>query len=213
MNSVIKRTVAIILAGVFILACSAGLSAEAANGKKRAKREVDPARIAAKMSEVYGVSQIALLKHHAGGMTFRDLQRAANFAGMSGKSLDEVVELKKGDKTWKEVAQSLNITKEQRKAQRQKIVVARIQQRTGVEKQTAQALLQQGHKLRDVAIASTLAKQSGKSINDVIALKTQDSKWRKIGTDLGLDEKQATRAIKQARFLMSTRYHHGHPRQ
>lgn len=211
MSSLAQKTIAIVLAGVFILASAASLSVEAAaGGKLKHKKEVNPARVTARMSEVYGVSQVALLKYHAGGMKFSELQRAAYFASISGKSLDEVIALKGDDKTWKDVSQTLNISKEQHKAQRQKLFAARLQQRTGIAKETSLAMLQEGCKLRDVAMAGVLAKHSGKSASEVINMKQNDRKWRDVATELGMDKQQFSKALKQTKSLLPHRHHRSH---
>lgn len=207
MNNLLKKVIAAAIAGVFILAGAAGMAAGAGSGGERGKRQPDPARVTAQMSELYGVSQLALLKHQAGGMKYRELRRAAYFASISGKSLDEVIALKAEHKNWKSVSQALAITKEQHKAHSQQLFAARLQLRNGTPKETSLALIQAGNKLRDVAIASALAKESGKPVNDVIAMKAKDVKWRKVGADLGLDKKQISKSLKKARLFMGGRHY------
>jgi hypothetical protein len=214
MSSLVKKSIVIALAGLFILASAASLSVEAAaGGKLNHKKEIDPARVTARMSEVYGVSQLALLKYHEGGMNFKELHRAAYFAGISGKSLDEVIALKADSKTWRNVSQTLKISKEQHKAQRQKLFAARLQQRTGVAKETSLVLLQEGRKSRDVAMAGILAKHSGKSAIEVINMKKPDGKWREVATELGMDKQQYRKALKQTRALLPHHRHHGCKKQ
>ena len=198
----IKKLVAVVLAGVFLLTGAAGMTAEAAGGKVMCHKVPDPARVTAWMSETYGVSQVALLKHYAGGMKLRDLQRAAYYAAVSGKTLDEIITLKNDKQTWREVGRSLAITKEQHKALRQKLFAGRLQQRTGVLKESSLALLQSGKKMRDVAVAGFLAKHSGKKLEDIIALKTKDKKWRAVGAELGIEQEQAAKVMKQAKQFM-----------
>ena len=206
MSSMVKKAVAVFLAGAFILVGFVNMTAEAGTVRERPKRQLEPARVAAHLSEIYGVSQISLLKHHAGGLSFRELRRAAYFTAVSGKSLDEVIALKTEHKDWKSVSRTLAITKEQHKAQRQQLLAARLQLKDGTSKETSLALIQSGSKLRDVVIASAMAKESGKSINEVIAMKTEDVKWRKVGADLGLDKKQITKSVKKARIFMGGRH-------
>lgn len=207
MAFITKKFIAAALAGVFILAGAATLSAEAAgNAKHDRKREINPAKVTERMSELFGVSQLSLLKHHAGGMKFRDLNRAAYLADISGKSLDEIIAMKDADTSWREVGKTLNITKEQRKAERQKLFAARMQIRTGVPKETSLSLIQDGYKLRQVAIAGALAKQSGRPVTEVIKLKTNENKWRDVATTLGVDKDTFSKSLKQAKSMMR----HGH---
>ncbi|MEN6568327.1 MAG: hypothetical protein ABFC57_18745 [Veillonellales bacterium] len=192
-----KKALAGILAGTFILAgASAPFLVNAAEYNDRdsspAYRQCQhqkptPEQMAQRLSEDLGVSQDSILQYQAKGMNFRDISRVAFLANASGKSMDEVISYKTTDNTWRDVAEKLDITKEQIKAARQSITAARLNAKLGMDKEAVLDLLQQGYHPRDIAMANELAQNTGSSINDVLNEKKINNTWRDVAGNLGVD--------------------------
>lgn len=192
-----KKALAGVLAGAFILAgAAAPFIVSAAEYNERDNRPAcqqgqhqkpTPEQMAQRLSEDFGVSQDSILQYQAKGMNFRDISRAAFLANASGKSMDEVISYKTADNTWRDVAGTLGITKEQMKAARQNIVAIRLNAKLGMDKEAALELLQQGYHPRDIAMANELAQNTGSSINDVLNEKKINNTWRDVANNLGVD--------------------------
>ncbi|MBR2214898.1 MAG: Tat pathway signal sequence domain protein [Selenomonadaceae bacterium] len=60
----------------------------------------------------------------------------------------------------------------------------------GVAESDVLNALEQGADVREVGHAAMLAKISGKSLSDVLSLKTQDNSWRDVEEGLGIDQAQ-----------------------
>ena len=61
----------------------------------------------------------------------------------------------------------------------------------GIDKATVLDHYNNGVKFRDIGRAAFLAKASGKTLDDVLALKTADNKWRDVAKTLGITKEQA----------------------
>lgn len=67
----------------------------------------------------------------------------------------------------------------------------------GIDKAAILAHYNNGVKFRDIGHAAFLAKATGKSLDDVLALKTDDNKWRDVVKSLGVTREQV-KATRQA---------------
>ncbi len=201
-----KKTIAAIAVSAFILAGAAVpfvVQADRAEDQRPAygQHRIDPDKATARLSETYGIDQATLLKYYNDGVPLRNLNRAAFLAQASGKSLDEVLALKTADNNWRDVANTLNITKEQFKATRNTLMSNRLSAKLGLDKEATYALFDQGYHPRDVAMAGLLAQDTGKSMNDILALKKINNTWMDVATTLGVDRdtvKQDFRKMHQA---------------
>jgi len=204
MRLVSKKTVAAIVLGVFVLTGAAipFIAQAEQGGKERSAfghRQFDPEKAAARMAEDYGISKEAILAHNQNGVSFRDLNRAAFLAKASGKSLDDVLALKKSDNTWRDVAQTLNISKDQMKATFRSLAADRLNAKLGLDRQETMNLLEQGYRPRDVAIAGVLAQESGKSSQDILAMKKINNAWRDVAQNLGMNDEAFKQSIQKLR--------------
>lgn len=91
-------------------------------------------------------------------------------AKKSGKTVKEIIALKKQDKNWPAVATALGITK----------------QELG-QALAAHRLNEARRKVSDGVFTSLLAKASGKTAQEIHTLKLQDKKWKDVVQSLGLD--------------------------
>jgi len=210
-----KKTIAAIAIGAFILAGIAVpyiAQADRADDQRPAfgQRHVDPDKAASRLSETYGIDKSAVLKYLNDGVPMRNLNRAAFLAQASGKSLDDVLALKTADNSWKDVAKTLNITKEQFKATRNTLLSNRLNAKLGLDKQATFALFDQGYLPRDVAMAGLLAQNTGKSMDDILALKKINNRWSDVATTLGVDHDTLKQDIQQLRQAFPGRGHRHH---
>jgi len=214
MKMLSKKTIAAVVAGTFILAGAASpfiASAAVADSKRPAieHRQADPAKVAQRLSEEFGISQDTILKYNANGMSFRDIGKAAMLANISGQSIDTVISKKTDSNTWKDVAAAMNISDEQIKSARQNRMAGHMSEKLGIDKETILNLLQQGYHPRQIGVANILAKESGKSIQDVLALKTNDNTWEDVADKLGVDKDQFKKDMKEAKGTFP--HHKFHP--
>lgn len=66
----------------------------------------------------------------------------------------------------------------------------RISQHFGVSKEVVLKYQNQGYTFRDLTKAAFLAKASGKSFENVVALKTSDKTWKTVAQELGVTKEQ-----------------------
>ncbi|HWR55632.1 MAG TPA: hypothetical protein VN462_03915 [Negativicutes bacterium] len=135
--------------------------------------------------------------------------RAALLAEASGKSLRDVMVLKKPDISWKDVAVSLGITKEQIKAVYQDIAAIKLRNKLSIPNETALALLRQGYHPRHIAVANILSKKTGKSINDILAMKRINNAWQDVADALGVDDKTFMQDLKELKAVVPHGIGHG----
>jgi len=165
------------------------------------QRHFVPNEIAARIAEQYGTDKATILQYFNNGTSFRDLRRASFLAKAGGKSLSDVLAQKTDDNTWRDVAQQLNITREQMKTMRHTLTADRLNAKLGLDKAAAFNLLEQGYRPRDVAMSNLLAQNTGKSVDSVLSLKKINNTWRDVSTTLGVNEdtlKQDLQKMQQA---------------
>ena len=210
-----KKTIAALVLGAFLVAGAAAPFIVSAAGEHKSRsaahqRQFSPAQAAERLAETYGVSKETVLNQFTSGAKFRDIHRAAFLAKASDKPLDEVLALKKSDNTWKDVAQTLGVTREKAKATRHGLVADRFSAKLGFDRAATLDLLGQGYKPRDIAFAGLLAENTGKPTADVLALKKINNNWRDVAQTLGVSDetlKQDMTKLRQA-FPRHGRGHH-----
>ncbi len=199
-----KTVIAVALGALLIIGAAAPIFAQAQNDQARqakVQRQYDPAKAAAHIANVYGLDQATVLASLNGGASPRDVNRAAFLAKASGKSFEEVLALKKSDNTWRDVARSIGVTREQMKAARQAMTADRLSAKLGLDHGTVAGLLGQGYKARDIAMAGLLAGNTDKTIGSVLDLKKINNTWRDVAASLGVSDdtlKQDMKKMRQA---------------
>lgn len=116
----------------------------------------------------------------------RDIGMAAKLAGLSSKSVEDVLAMKKINNSWRDVAAELGITKEQLKEARNNDIAEQFSTRLHVDKQAVVQLLSQGYHPRDIGMAAKIAGLSGKSIDDVLAMKKTNNSWQDVAGELNI---------------------------
>ncbi len=200
-----KTVIAFALAALLLVTAAAPIFAQAAQSDQarpvKAQHQMDPAKVAARVSETYGVSQDTVLARLNGGASAKDVNAAAFLAKASGKTFDEVLDLKKSDNTWKDVAKTLGVNKDQVKATRQAMAADRLSSKLGLDRGTAVGLLGQGYKTRDIAMAGLLADNTGKTPASILDMKKINNTWHDVAAALGVSDdtlKQDMQKMRQA---------------
>lgn len=184
------------VAGTFIIAGAASpFIVQAAETEKtpsayhqrQEKKQMSPEEAAKRISNTFGIDQSTILNYNNNGMSFKDIGKAAFLAKAGGKSIDSVISKKTADNNWKDVAQSLGITKEQIKAAHQDMAANQLNKRTGIDKKAALNLLKDGYRPHDIGMASQLANATKKPIKDVLSLKKINNTWSDVAKKLGID--------------------------
>lgn len=206
MNRLSKKAVTMIALGAFILLVAAApFAVQAAQGDKSGpgfgQHQFDPDKAADRLAETFGISKASILDQYNKGVKFRDIGRAAFLAKASDKPLDEVLALKTTDNNWRDVAQTLGVTKEKAKETRRTLAADRLSTKLGFDRQATLDLLEQGYRPRDVAVAGLLAQDTGKSSQEILDMKKINNNWRDVAQTLGVSKdtvKQDAQKLRQA---------------
>lgn len=206
MKIVNKKTIAAMVAGTFIIAGAAtpfiAQAAEtqdtpSAYNQTQGKREIDPEKASKRISETFGIDQSVIKNYNSNGMSFRDIGRAAFLAKAGNIPIDTVISKKTADNKWKDVAESLGITKEQIKAAHQDLAATHLNKLTGIDKNAALNLLQEGYHPYDIKMASQLAQATNKPVKNVLALKKINNTWADVAKQLGIDRETFKKDFKE----------------
>lgn len=213
MRLVGKKTVAAFVLGAFLITGAAvPFIAQAAQPDKDRpaleQRKIDPDKAAQRLSETYGLSKDTILARMNDGAGIRDINRAAFLAKASGKTFDEVLALKKSDNTWKDVASTLGVTKEQTKATFNALAADRLNANLGFDRNTVLGLMNEGYKVRDIAVAGLLAENTDKTPASVLELKKINNTWRDVAHTLGVSDETFKQDMQKLRQALGRDGHH-----
>lgn len=221
MKKLSRNTIAAMVAGTFLMAAAAspfivqaaeteqtpaGQHQKGQRGPKAAK--ITPDQAAQRLSDVFGIDKATVLKYNTDGKSFKDISKAAFLAKASGKSIEDIISLKTPTNTWKDVETTMGITKEQIQTARQNMTADRLNKKIGLDKQVTLDLLQQGYQARDIGMASQLAKNTNKPINEVLSMRKINNKWSDVATTLGVDQATFKKDVQELGF--QNRGHRGH---
>ncbi|QDR83370.1 hypothetical protein [Sporomusa termitida] len=195
-----RKAIAAFVVGAFILGgitipliAQAEATTEDRPAHHQKHRKLDPEQTAKRLSTEFGLDESLISKYQQEGKNDKDLYHAAFYAKVSGQSFESVLALKTETNTWKDVADTLGIDKEQAKAVRQELAAKRISLKYGLNQEDIQNLFNQGYQHRDIAMAGLLAKQSNQAIEQVMSMKKVNNTWHDVAAELGIDLK----ALKQ----------------
>ena len=158
-------------------------------------RQLEPDKIAEKIADIFGVDKEEVLKYHDQGVSFIDLSRASFLSKAGSQPLKIVMASKTYDNTWKDVANSLGITKEQKKATRNDIASTMLDKKLHIAKQTSLQLMQQGFRARDIAVTNELAKATGKPLDEILSMRKINNTWHDVAETLGVDDNTFQQSI------------------
>lgn len=210
MNTLTKKRMLGLVAGGVLLAGAISpfvvQAAEQCNFRPPAMghQQMDPDRMAQHIADKFGVSKEEVLAYEKRGVHFKDLNHASLLAKASGKTLKDVMQIKTLDNTWKDVAQSLGVTKEQIKAVHQDMAATNLESKLSIPKQTSLDLMQQGYRSHDIAAANELSKNTSKPISDILSMRKINNTWYDVAQSLGVDED----TFKQDMKDLGVAFHH-----
>lgn len=214
-----RKVIAAMIAGTFIMAAAATpFIVQASEIEKlfagqhqrdQKNHKMSPEQAAERFSAAFGIDQSTILNYNDKGISYKDIGKAAFLANASGKSIDEVLSHKTSDNKWKDVITTMGITKEQMKTARQDMTANRLNKKIGLDKQTTLDLLHDGYQPRDIGMASELAKNTNKPINEVLSLKKINNKWSDVATTLGVDKEIFKKDVRELGYCFKHRGHNG----
>ncbi|HWR40928.1 MAG TPA: hypothetical protein VN611_15660 [Patescibacteria group bacterium] len=206
-----RKTIAGFVAGAFLLvgvAVPMGVQAAAENYPSAFHaRQAQKAQSSQRLAETFGVDAEEVQRYNTQGYSYKALGHASFLAKASGKPLSEVISLKTDNNSWKDVAQTLSITPEQRQAAHRDLTAAQLENRLQIPRQTSMRLLAAGHSGRDIALANLLAQKSTKSIDEVFLLHQSGTNWDYTATALGIDRESWQKDAQQLRSEFKTGTH------
>ena len=121
---------------------------------------------------------------------FRDIGQAAMLAKISGKSFADVLALKTDDKDWRDIEESLGVTREKVRQLRIEMTAKDLSRDGVIDEEGALKLLKDGYEPWDISCASILAEAAGKDIQSVLDLKKINNRWGNVADQLGVDRKE-----------------------
>lgn len=204
MTTMKKRIIAGITAGAILAAGGIGtLSVQAAandgNRDQQCQRtekqgrmqrphmKVDADKAAEHIARNFGVSQSEVKAAIDKQTDFRDIGQAAMLAQISGKSFRDILALKTDGKGWREIGESLGVSREQIREAMLEMRARRVSQTGNIDVQAALKLMQAGYQDRDIQMAAALAKESSKDIQSVLDMKKINNSWLDVARALGVD--------------------------
>lgn len=149
--------------------------------------QMDASEAAKHIAETFGVDESQVKNAIENKKDFRDIGQAAMIAKVSGKSFDEVMALKTDDKNWRDIGESLGVTREKVEEVRQSMTAQHLSQDGDIDESKALSLLKKGYEPRDIECAAALAKASGKDIQSVLDRKKINNRWGDVAKKLGVD--------------------------
>lgn len=149
--------------------------------------QMDASEAAKHIAETFGVDESQVKNAIENKKDFRDIGQAAMIAKVSGKSFDEVMALKTDDKNWRDIGESLGVTREKVEEVRQSMTAQHLSQDGDIDESKALSLLKKGYEPRDIECAAALAKASGKDIQSVLDRKKINNRWGDVAKELGVD--------------------------
>lgn len=148
----------------------------------------DPAKMAEHIADTFGVNKDEVMKYVNEHVDGRDIFHASFLAKASGKSLTTVMQTKTYDNTWRDVEQSLGVSKEQMKETGAELGANWLEKSDKISHDAAFDLLKQGYNPHDIVVANELAKNSDQPIANVLALKKINNSWKDVADSMGIDE-------------------------
>ncbi|MBP2642562.1 MAG: hypothetical protein H6Q67_449 [Firmicutes bacterium] len=218
MNVLSKKTVIGMVAGALIMASAVtpfvAQAMESGDTNQLAygvhQRHFNSEKMAQNLTDTFGVNKEEVLIYQQQGIKMKDLFRASFLAKASGRNLKEVMAAKTYDNSWKDVATSLGISRETMKAVRSDIASAHLEKKLGIPKQTSLDLMEQGYHAKDIAVANELAKNTGRTIVDILSMRSIKNTWFDVAQNLGVNEGTFKQDMKSIRTAFG---HHGFHQQ
>lgn len=207
-----KRNIVAVAAGALILTGAAGLYIVQAypgdHGSPAAQHQrLSPEQRAQKIADRFALDKAQVLSFFEQGKSFRDISKAAFLARASNQSLEDVLALKTTNNNWKDVAQSLGVTREQAKNAGRELTAGRLE-KLQIPKETSLNLMGEGYRARDIAMAYKLAGNTGKSPDEILSMRKINNTWRDVAQTLGVSNETLKQDVQDIRTVFPQRGKH-----
>lgn len=142
---------------------------------------------AAKLQEAYGYRYSEMLRLLNNGHSYGEMNTACLYAYLSGAPVEKVLQLRQ-PATWGRVRVQLGLTPKVYAERYMQYQASYLPADSSVDRRTALQYLQQGYPLNDILQAGRLAQRSGKSIAEILPLRTVTCDWTQVEQRLGLEK-------------------------
>ena len=149
--------------------------------------QLSNAEAAAKLQEAYGYRYSEMLRLLNNGHSYGEMNTACLYAYLSGVPVEKVLQLRQ-PATWGRVRVQLGLTPKVYAERYMQYQASYLPADSSVDRTTALQYLQQGYPLSDILQAGRLAQRSGKSIAEILPLRTVTCDWTQVEQRLGLEK-------------------------
>ena len=147
--------------------------------------QLSNAEAAAKLQEAYGYRYSEMLRLLNNGHSYGEMNTACLYAYLSGAPVEKVLQLRQ-PATWGRVRVQLGLTPKVYAERYMQYQASYLPADSSVDRRTALQYLQQGYPLSDILQAGRLAQRSGRSIAEILPLRTVTCDWTQVEQKLGL---------------------------
>lgn len=147
--------------------------------------QLSNAEAAAKLQEAYGYRYSEMLRLLNNGHSYGEMSTACLYAYLSGAPVEKVLQLRQ-PATWGRVRVQLGLTPKVYAERYMQYQASYLPANSSVDRTTALQYLQQGYPLSDILQAGRLAQRSGRSIAEILPLRTVTCDWTQVEQKLGL---------------------------
>lgn len=149
--------------------------------------QLSNAEAAAKLQEAYGYRYSEMLRLLNNGHSYGEMNTACLYAYLSGAPVEKVLQLRQ-PATWGRVRVQLGLTPKVYAERYMQYQASYLPADSSVDRTTALQYLQQGYPLSDILQAGRLAQRSGRSIAEILPLRTVTCDWSQVEQRLGLEK-------------------------
>lgn len=149
--------------------------------------QLSNAEAAAKLQEAYGYRYTEMLRLLNNGHSYGEMNTACLYAYLSGAPVEKVLQLRQ-PATWGRVRVQLGLTPKVYAERYMQYQASYLPADSSVDRTTALQYLQQGYPLSDILQADRLAQRSGRSIAEILPLRTVTCDWSQVEQRLGLEK-------------------------
>lgn len=149
--------------------------------------QLSNAEAAAKLQEAYGYRYSEMLRLLNNGHSYGEMNTACLYAYLSGAPVEKVLQLRQ-PATWGRVRVQLGLTPKVYAERFMQYQASYLPADSSVDRTTALQYLQQGYPLSDILQAGRLAQRSGRSIAEILPLRTVTCDWTQVEQRLGLEK-------------------------
>ena len=147
--------------------------------------QLSNAEAAAKLQEAYGYRYSEMLRLLNNGHSYGEMNTACLYAYLSGAPVEKVLQLRQ-PATWGRVRVQLGLTPKVYAERYMQYQASYLPADSSVDRTTALQYLQQGYPLSDILQAGKLAKESGKTLAQILPMRTVTCDWTQVEQKLGL---------------------------